>query len=204
MQPRLSGLNDAMRQYHAPLAAEAYPARAPIMPGHQHNHGHDHTHDHAEAHDHEGLAPLGLARAQVHDTYIVAETEDGIVIVDQHAAHERLVYERMKKALGNGGVKRQPLLIPEVVEMDESETARLLARAEDLAALGLIVESFGPGAVLVREVPALLGKTDVKGLVRDLADELTETESVGSLKERLDHISATLACHMRPVVRLCL
>jgi DNA mismatch repair protein MutL len=132
----------------------------------------------------------------VHDTYIVAETDDGIVIVDQHAAHERLVYERMKKALANGGIKRQPLLIPEVVEMDESEAARILARTEDLASLGLIVEGFGSGAILVREVPALLGQTDAKALIRDIADELSETETLTSLKERLDHVSATIACHM--------
>ena len=126
----------------------------------------------------------------------MAQTGDGIVIVDQHAAHERLVYERMKRALEEGNVKRQPLLIPEIVELDENEAALVLARSEDLAALGLVLESFGPGALLVREVPALLGQIDVKALVRDLADDLTETESLSSLKERLDHVSATLACHM--------
>jgi DNA mismatch repair protein MutL len=126
----------------------------------------------------------------------VAQTKDGIVIVDQHAAHERLVYERMKDSLAAGAVKRQPLLIPEIVEMDESEASRVLARADDLAALGLIVEGFGPGAILVREVPALLGQLDAKALIRDLADDLAESESLGSLKERLDHVSATLACHM--------
>jgi DNA mismatch repair protein MutL len=139
---------------------------------------------------------LGVARAQLHETYIVAQTHDGIVIVDQHAAHERLVYERMKQSLASGGVARQPLLIPEIVELDESEAARVLTRSEDLAALGLAVESFGPGAIMVREVPALLGQVDVKALIRDLADDLTESESLGSLKERLDHVSATLACHM--------
>jgi DNA mismatch repair protein MutL len=154
--------------------------------------------DHADGRDHAEhaeSAPLGVARAQVHDTYIVAQTADGIVIVDQHAAHERLVYERMKKALSNGGVKRQALLIPEVVELDEGEAARVIARADELSALGLVVESFGPGALLVRETPALLGKVDAKALVRDIADELTETDSAQSLKERLDHVSATLACH---------
>ena len=138
---------------------------------------------------------MGVARAQVHDTYIVAQTADGIVIVDQHAAHERLVYERMKAALGNGGIKRQALLIPEVVELDESEAVRILARSDELAALGLVIEGFGPGAVLVRETPALLGEVDAKALVRDIADEVVETESLSSLKERLDHVSATLACH---------
>ncbi len=138
---------------------------------------------------------MGVARAQVHDTYIVAQTEDGIVIVDQHAAHERLVYERMKRSLSNGGVKRQALLIPEVVELDETEVARVLARADELSTLGLVIESFGPGALLVRETPALLGEVDAKALVRDIADELAETDTANSLKERLDHVSATLACH---------
>jgi DNA mismatch repair protein MutL len=101
----------------------------------------------------------------------------------------------MKGALSNGGVKRQALLIPEVVEMDESEVARVIARADDLAAFGLVIEGFGPGALLVRETPALLGAVDAKALIRDIADELAETESADSLKERLDHVSATLACH---------
>jgi DNA mismatch repair protein MutL len=140
--------------------------------------------------------PLGVARAQVHQTYIVAQTEDGIVIVDQHAAHERLVYERMKKALANGGVARQPLLIPEVVALDPAEVACLAGRAGELAELGLIVEPFGPDAVMVRETPALLGQADIKGLVRDLADDIAETGNAHSLKERLEEVSGTLACHM--------
>jgi DNA mismatch repair protein MutL len=140
--------------------------------------------------------PLGVARAQLHETYVVAQTADGIVIVDQHAAHERLVYERMKKALANGGVTRQPLLIPEVVELDPSEVTRVVARAAELAELGLVIEEFGPDAVVVREVPAMLGKLDVKGLVRDLADEIAETGNALSLKERLEEVSGTLACHM--------
>jgi DNA mismatch repair protein MutL len=139
---------------------------------------------------------LGVARAQLHETYIVAQTESGIVIVDQHAAHERLVYERMKKALGNGGVKRQPLLIPEVVDLDPAEVTRVMGRADELAELGLVIEEFGPDAVVVREVPAMLGKLDVKGLVRDLADEIAETGNALSLKERLEEVSGTLACHM--------
>src|SRR5690606_10318513 len=109
--------------------------------------------------------PLGAARAQVHETYIVAQTRDGIVVVDQHAAHERLVYERMKAEMADGGVARQALLIPEVVELDPAEAERVASRADELAALGLCVEAFGPGAVLVRETPALLGETDVQGLV---------------------------------------
>ena len=140
--------------------------------------------------------PLGTARAQLHETYVVAQTADGIVIVDQHAAHERLVYERMKKALSNGGVARQPLLIPEVVDLDPSEVTRVSSRADELAELGLVVEAFGPDAVMVREVPAMLGKLDVKGLIRDLADEIAESGNALSLKERLEEVSGTLACHM--------
>jgi DNA mismatch repair protein MutL len=140
--------------------------------------------------------PLGVARAQLHETYVVAQTADGIVIVDQHAAHERLVYERMKKALANGGIARQPLLIPDVVELDPAEVSRVMTRAEELAELGLVIEAFGSDAVMVREVPAMLGKLDVKGLVRDLADDIAETGNALSLKERLEEVSGTLACHM--------
>jgi DNA mismatch repair protein MutL len=140
--------------------------------------------------------PLGVARAQLHETYVVAQTADGIVIVDQHAAHERLVYERMKTALAAGGVARQPLLIPEVVDLDPAEVTRVAARAAELAELGLVVEPFGPDAIMVREVPAMLGKLDVKGLVRDLADDIAETGKALSLKERLEEVSGTLACHM--------
>jgi DNA mismatch repair protein MutL len=140
--------------------------------------------------------PLGVARALLHETYVVAQTADGIVIVDQHAAHERLVYERMKQALARGAVARQPLLIPEVVDLDPSEVVRVIGRAADLAELGLVVEEFGPDAVVVREVPAMLGKLDVKGLVRDLADDIAETGKALSLKERLEEVSGTLACHM--------
>jgi len=139
--------------------------------------------------------PLGFARAQLHETYVVAQTADGIVIVDQHAAHERLVYERMKKALENGGIARQPLLIPEVVELDPAEVTRLAARAGELAELGLVLEAFGPDAIMVREMPAMLGKADIKGLIRDLADEIAETGNALSLKERLEEVAGTLACH---------
>ncbi|CAN5474234.1 DNA mismatch repair endonuclease MutL [soil metagenome] len=139
--------------------------------------------------------PLGAARAQVHETYIVAQTRDGVVIVDQHAAHERLVYERMKGELSAGGVARQALLLPEVVELDPAEAERVLARSEELAALGLVIESFGPGAVLVRETPALLGKTDAAGLVRDIADDLAENGQALALKERLEEVCSTMACH---------
>jgi len=139
--------------------------------------------------------PLGAARAQVHETYIVAQTRDGIVVVDQHAAHERLVYERMKGEMESGGVTRQALLLPEVVELDPAEAERVLARADELAALGLIIESFGPGAVLVRETPALLGETDAAGLLRDIADDLAENGSALALKERLEEVCSTMACH---------
>jgi DNA mismatch repair protein MutL len=139
--------------------------------------------------------PLGAARAQVHETYIVAQTADGIVIVDQHAAHERLVYERMKAALASGSVARQALLIPEVVELDGPNAERIAARAPELAELGLVLEPFGAGAIVVREVPALLGQSDVRGLIQDLADELAELGDALSLKERLQEVCSTMACH---------
>ena len=139
--------------------------------------------------------PLGAARAQVHETYIVAQTRDGMVIVDQHAAHERLVYERMKVEMAGGGVARQALLLPEVVELDPAEAERVAGRAEELAALGLVLESFGSGAVLVRETPALLGETDVAGLVRDIADDLAENGAALALEERLAEVCGTMACH---------
>ena len=139
--------------------------------------------------------PLGMARAQLHGTYILAETTNGIVLVDQHAAHERLVYEKMKEALAERGVARQTLLLPEVVELDEAAAARLAARAAELAEFGLVLEPFGPGAVVVREVPALLPGVDVCVLVRDLADELAEWGDALALKERIETVCGTLACH---------
>ena len=143
----------------------------------------------------DGEHPLGAARAQVHETYIVAQTGDGIVIVDQHAAHERLVYERMKAALANGGVARQVLLLPEVIDLDDAIATRLAERAEELAELGLVLEKFGSGAVVVREVPALLGQTAVAALVRDLADDLADMDSTLALRERLEDVCSTMACH---------
>ena len=139
--------------------------------------------------------PLGAARAQVHETYIVAQTRDGIVIVDQHAAHERLVYERMKVEMEGGAVSRQTLLLPEVVTLDPAEAERVSARAGELAEMGLVLEAFGPGAVLVRETPALLGDCDVQGLVRDIADDLAENGAPLALKERMGEICGTMACH---------
>ena len=138
---------------------------------------------------------LGTPRAQLHRTYILAETPTGIVLVDQHAAHERLVYERMKEALATQGVGRQALLLPEIVELDETAAARLAARAEELAEFGLVLEAFGLGAVVVREVPALLPGLDVGALVRDLADELAEWGDTLALKERIETVCGTLACH---------
>jgi DNA mismatch repair protein MutL len=139
--------------------------------------------------------PLGAARAQVHETFIVAQTRDGVVIVDQHAAHERLVYERMKAETAAGGVARQALLLPEVVDLDDAEAERLCARAPELAGLGLVIEAFGAGAVLVRETPAMLGDTDVAGLVRDIADDLAENGAPLALDERLAAVASTMACH---------
>ena len=139
--------------------------------------------------------PLGAARAQLHGTYIVAQTRDGMVVVDQHAAHERLVYERMKAQMSAGGVARQALLVPAVVQLEPPEAERVVAVADDLAELGLIIEGFGAGAVLVRETPALLGDTDVEGLIRDIADDLAETGQTLALRERLAEVCSTMACH---------
>jgi len=139
--------------------------------------------------------PLGAARTQIHETYIVSQTRDGLVIVDQHAAHERIVYERLKASLAKNGVQRQILLIPEIVEMDEATVERLLARAEELASFGLVVESFGPGAVAVRETPSLLGKLDAGSLLRDLAEHMEEWDEALPLERRLMHVAATMACH---------
>ncbi|MBL4801815.1 MAG: DNA mismatch repair endonuclease MutL [Emcibacter sp.] len=142
-----------------------------------------------------GEHPLGAARGQLHETYIISQTKDGLIIVDQHAAHERLVYERMKKQLLENEVARQVLLIPEVVELEQDGVDRLMTRADELRDMGLYLEGFGEGAVVIREVPALLGDTDIKGLVRDLADELMELDQALSLKERLEEVCSTMACH---------
>ena len=159
----------------APPLARAEPAWAPIPA----------TTDH----------PLGVARGQVSKTYIVAEAADGLVLVDQHAAHERLVLERMRRALAGGTVASQALLLPEVVELEEPACDRLEARIGELAELGLVLERFGPCAMLVRATPALLGSADPTGLVADLADELAAFDEALSLRERLDAIAGTMACH---------
>jgi len=139
--------------------------------------------------------PLGAARAQLHENYIIAQTTNGLVIVDQHAAHERLVYERMKTALARSGVARQLLLIPDVIDLPEDDVARLLKRADEFAELGLVIEGFGPGAVAVRETPALLGELDTRALLANLADDLAEWDDTTRLREKLDHVAATMACH---------
>jgi DNA mismatch repair protein MutL len=139
--------------------------------------------------------PLGAARGQVANTYIVAETADALILVDQHAAHERLTLERMKRAIGSGGVAAQALLMPQLIELDEIAASRIADRADELAELGLEIERFGPASVLVRAVPALLGSVDAAGLVRDLADDLAAWGRAVTLRERLDAVAATMACH---------
>lgn len=149
----------------------------------------------AQATEETHLGRLGAALAQLHKNFIVAQTADTVVIVDQHAAHERLVYEKMKQSLASHGIARQLLLIPEVVELAEADCQRLLERAPQLAELGLVLETFGANCVLVREVPSLLGQTDVKALLRDLAEELAEFGASEILRDRLEEICATMACH---------
>lgn len=139
--------------------------------------------------------PLGAALAQVHDTYIIAQTEGGLIIIDQHAAHERLVYEQMKKELDQDHVSTQLLLIPEVVELEPERADQICSRAPQLAELGLVLEAFGEGAVLVRETPAILGETDTKGLVRELSDSLEHLIDTVTLKAKLDEVCSTMACH---------
>ena len=140
-------------------------------------------------------APLGAARTQLHETYIVAQTRDGIVIVDQHAAHERLVYEKLKAQRDASGVARQLLLVPAVVEMDGASCDRLEVAADALAQTGLVCERFGPGAMIVREVPALLEGADTARLLADLADALDDGSDAGALVRRIDTVLATVACH---------
>lgn len=139
--------------------------------------------------------PLGAVRAQVHENYIVAQTRDGLVIVDQHAAHERLVYERMKRMLSSGSVVSQGLLIPVIVNLDADDADVLAERSQELAEFGLVLEAFGPGAVAVREIPALLGNTDIEGLVKDIAHEMGDGGMTGALKDRLEAIASRMACH---------
>jgi DNA mismatch repair protein MutL len=139
--------------------------------------------------------PLGAARAQLHETYIVAQTRDGLVIVDQHAAHERLVYEKLKAAMERDGAARQILLVPAVVELDPADAAALVERASDLTKMGLVIEAFGQGAVLVREAPALLGDADIAGLVHDLAEHMAEWDAALPLERRLLAVASSMSCH---------
>lgn len=139
--------------------------------------------------------PLGVARAQFHDNYIVAQTKSGIVLVDQHAAHERLVYERLKRERADSGIVTQPLLVPQVIDLEASEVERLSDAQELLASSGLVLEAFGGGAVLLREVPTALGQADMAGIVKDIADELAELGETAAIEERINHVLATMACH---------
>ena len=188
------GLAQVLRDSRAPLPGMA---AAPMAPGIASEDDHapsiDPSHPLAAA----DLSdyPLGVARGQLHATYIVAQTADGIIIVDQHAAHERLIEERFKMSLAADGVMRQGLLIPEVVELETDVVDRLLSRTDELADLGLVIEGFGPGAVVVRETPALLGETDLQGLVRDLADDLAALDEAIALRDRIGDVCATMACH---------
>ena len=139
--------------------------------------------------------PLGAARAQFHDNYIVAQTKSGIVLVDQHAAHERLVYERLKRERAENGIATQPLLVPQVIELDTSDVERLSGAQDVLTKSGLVLEAFGEGAVLLREIPTALGNADVAGIVKDIADELAELGETTAVEERVNHVLATMACH---------
>jgi len=144
----------------------------------------------------EGLAsPLGAARAQVHENYIIAQTADGIVIVDQHAAHERLVYEKLKEQMAGRRVASQALLIPEIVEMPEESASRLLEVADDLSRLGLVIERFGGNALIVRETPAILGTVDAAAMLRDVLDELNDLGDSGLVQSLIDAVLSRMACH---------
>jgi DNA mismatch repair protein MutL len=148
-----------------------------------------------QAQDHSSRYRLGAARAQVHENYIVAQTDDGLVIVDQHAAHERLVFEALRKALEADHLPSQSLLIPEIIDLPEEDCDRLMSHARELDRLGLAIERFGPGAIAVRETPAMLGEVDAAALVRDLADEVSEWNTASGLRGKLEYVAATMACH---------
>jgi len=187
---------NTLRQSHQPADAAASLApgmSARIEPSHYEQPDAAHTAPQSERQTPDW--PLGVARAQLHATYVVSQTKDGLVIVDQHAAHERLVYERMKAQLAETGVARQALLVPEIVELDETEAKRVLDRTDQLAELGLIIEPFGPGCIAVREVPALLKRFEAQSMIRDLADEIADYDETLSLKEKLEEVVSTMACH---------
>ncbi len=187
-----TGLSESSYVYHAPLSEPRQSLTPPMGRNEILETGNG---DLGQITENISEFPLGAARGQLHETYIVSQTENGIIIVDQHAAHERLVYERMKKYIDGGNVPRQVLLLPEVVELEQSAVERLLTRQEELENLGLLFEPFGEDAIVVREFPALLGNTDIKGLIRDLADELAELNQALSLKEKLEEVCSTMACH---------
>jgi DNA mismatch repair protein MutL len=192
--PQLGGAPASSTQYRAPLRpAVQTPAERPANGFAEEPQPFDRGAE-TDGPDARADEPLGLARAQLHKAYIVAETADGVVLVDQHAAHERIVYEKLKAALAGGRIARQLLLIPEVVEMPEEDASLLLEYRDKLAGSGLVLESFGPGAVIVRETPALLGHCDLQSLVRDLAHELSASAQNG-VEARLHAICATIACH---------
>lgn len=178
-------LSDQSYAYQAPLSPPGQPLapRSQLSPEQQ-----------AQAQELQAY-PLGAARSQLHETYIVSQTANGLILVDQHAAHERLVMERMKKQLAEKDVARQILLLPEIVELEEVAANRIAERAEELAEMGLVLEPFGIGAIVVRETPAMLGECNVRGLVQDLADDLGELDTALALKDRLDDVCATMACH---------
>ena len=187
--------------YNETLPISDMPPQARLADDQQHIHGHDHKADHmktdiSDANDIATDYPLGAAKAQLHKTYIVAETKDGMVIIDQHAAHERLVLERMKAQRDQaGGIERQALLIPEVIEPGAAAVMVLLDHVDMLAGLGLVIESFGDGAILVREMPAILGQTNIQQLIKDTAEELLEHDNSQSLEARMDHVLATMSCY---------
>jgi DNA mismatch repair protein MutL len=139
--------------------------------------------------------PLGAARAQLHENYIIAQTDSGIVIIDQHAAHERLVYERLKRQMADTGITAQALLIPEIVDLSPQDAARLLDHADDLRQLGLTVEAFGGSAIAVRETPAILGTVSAAGLIRDVLDELTDQGDSQLVQTRIEAVLSRMACH---------
>ncbi len=178
-QPQDSHPDEASRQTYMQVDAPSADARA-------------HHHDLPEGREN---FPLGAARAQIHETYLISQTRDGLVIVDQHAAHERLVYEKLKEDLAKQDVPRQMLLIPEIVDLPEDDVARLEERAPELEEVGLVLERFGPGAVAVRETPGMLKRLNIKALVQDLADDFAEFDSSTRIREKLDLVAATMACH---------
>ncbi len=184
-EPMTQGMRESAAQFQAPLSGLDAPLQANLRESSDT--------DMVEAPEE---YPLGVARAQLHETYIIAQSGDAIIMVDQHAAHERLVYERIKTDLDETGVKRQGLLIPEVVELDNADADRLVARATELEEMGLVLENFGDGTVVVREVPAMLGnKVDVQGLVKDVADSLAEVDEAMALKDKLMDVCGSMACH---------